>query len=508
MPLDPMVQRAFGFSDEADLVRFCEKKRKEAEKYFAPASLSFFKKDIDMVKKRRGEAGKASIVKIGNAYYLMATKGQYLGAGGYGKAKLALKLERPMHLSDLYVVKVNMSNVTSSSINIGATKKAAEIGYRIGFAPTQELVQRASKKDTKQYGVSRYKGETLDKLCDDTQPSLTEDERWEIAVDLCFAVARLHSQGYAHGDIKPSNISMERKPGQPIEISLIDYDFGTTVRSTPTGPRAALYSPASEQTRKDMGVVQLDIYAIKQTLYLCGPAGPSGGHGSVFTENMLTGPLNAICMPTTWIPKTKSDSNITETAMLLGINLLCYRLFGQQIGNSLPMEAQLAIQDIYREAKALGHPFSAWTKLQVFEVLETCSSLPSAYQTMKLLYEPLSKEYEEVQKLLENVEGLRTIDRELYTLVSDRLPQLLHERFPDVSTPQYSEVLKAMKQDIDCIFSFLHMYTYDALMIEGDIDEIKKVLTERPVKDWPALLGPRGELGRKLSIELNVNRPR
>ncbi len=106
-------------------------------------------------------------------------------------------------------------------------------------------------------------GETLAKRLKQDEP-LSRDEAREIALQVCAGIAQAHHQNVVHGDIKPGNVILARRPEGGLRAVVTDFGLATLIADgnksgTIGGTR---YYMAPEMLEGARASVATDIYAL------------------------------------------------------------------------------------------------------------------------------------------------------------------------------------------------------------------------------------------------------
>jgi len=153
-----------------------------------------------------------SFIKINGVIYAMSqgkNPPDVIGKGTFGLVKY-LRDEQ----GRISVVKIEQKKPSDSELAIMLAR---------GLSKGQTERKRGSKP-TKYYTQMNYLGQTLSRHLKTTQ--LSDDRRFELAIDLCVLEHRLHhglddpeGKAYAHRDIKPDNICIDENG----KLHLIDF---------------------------------------------------------------------------------------------------------------------------------------------------------------------------------------------------------------------------------------------------------------------------------------------
>ena len=183
-----------------------------------------------------------------------------IGEGGFGEVfraydprlqvEVALKLFRPQHRASAETVLAEARALARMGhLNVLLVHGADERDGRVGMW-TQLL-----------------RGRTLEQLVTQQGP-FSAREATLIGIDLCSALAAVHSTGFVHGDVKTSNV-MREQGGR-----IVLMDFGTVLQAAPPedgearGERAGTpIAMAPEQLRGQPPSRAGDLYALGVLLY-------------------------------------------------------------------------------------------------------------------------------------------------------------------------------------------------------------------------------------------------
>lgn len=173
---------------------------------------------------------------------------EVLGAGKYGRVKR----------SGDEVIKIEKNKASYSEVNILTDLNIA-----------RGKVLRADGK--KYYTLMQDLGESLRSILEKNGAELDECQRFNIAIDLCLKLHRLHcgldSQShtrYAHLDLKPANITIDKYG----KVNLVD--FGASSSSPEQVPIVYRGGTPLYQVARNfkLSMIQLDNLALKRSLFL------------------------------------------------------------------------------------------------------------------------------------------------------------------------------------------------------------------------------------------------
>src|SRR5262249_43314405 len=90
----------------------------------------------------------------------------------------------------------------------------------------------------------------------------------------CEAIAEAHAQGVIHGDLKPSNVFLARRPDGTAIVKVLDFGISKLVGDdvealTRTNTRlgSSLYMAPEQLQRSEQIDKRIDVYALGITLY-------------------------------------------------------------------------------------------------------------------------------------------------------------------------------------------------------------------------------------------------
>ena len=105
--------------------------------------------------------------------------------------------------------------------------------------------------------VSLYAGQPLNAWLRDTRP--TEDQRFQVVLQVSDAVDRLHDLGLAHLDLHEENVCVEVQEGQ-VKVTIIDFGKAEFVAREDINPLALMANGRSRDANKVDDVVQLCLH--------------------------------------------------------------------------------------------------------------------------------------------------------------------------------------------------------------------------------------------------------
>lgn len=120
--------------------------------------------------------------------------------------------------------------------------------------------------------VMRDQGQNLRDYLVNVNPS--HDKRYHLAIQACLIIDKLHcgklskhqTEPFAHRDIKPSNFTINSKA----QLSLIDYGFSNSLFKKVDNIEKGtyLYMPTQQRLNQSVNLAEIDLFALKRTLYL------------------------------------------------------------------------------------------------------------------------------------------------------------------------------------------------------------------------------------------------
>lgn len=160
---------------------------------------------------------------------------------------------------------------------------------------SQSFGEAKRQDKTKYYTTITYLGSNVQRYLMINKKSITEEQRLNMAIELCWKVHRLHEghasktgTPYAHLDLKPDNITIDHENN----IHLIDYGLAQKFPNKKIpGVITGMYEYVAYQKYKDhpLTKVQYDIVALKRILYMPGAVyGKEGFMGTATDESILT----------------------------------------------------------------------------------------------------------------------------------------------------------------------------------------------------------------------------
>ncbi|OGV25693.1 MAG: hypothetical protein A3F18_01300 [Legionellales bacterium RIFCSPHIGHO2_12_FULL_37_14] len=310
------------------------KKTAEAEEYFR-------KNPNDNKMRREKTNDDCSVIRIknGDEYetYLMATHGNDLGEGSFGRVKLAVRLSPKDDSLSLYVVKREWSNTELQQQEADTLSQfglmQGEKMERTSTTTKREINKIQVVEPHKFYTVMPYLGKELYKELG--SKSFSEDQKLDIAINVALEINKLHTEKqYAHGDLKLNNILLDANNA----VRLIDFGFAKPINSpflsgrisgTPgylpgflwTGNHFA-NTPMVNHYWQNLGNYEaVDVFALKRTInqdYLSKRRGLVNVGDFWQTNRVLANMLDTI------------DEDVAvrrkDTAAMLAANLILHRL--------------------------------------------------------------------------------------------------------------------------------------------------------------------------------------
>lgn len=207
-----------------------------------------------------------SYIKLEKDIYALANgKKDLVGKGTFGKVKYAQALST----NNIYVVKIMTYTCTDAQLDTISREVVAS--YDLGFY--KDSVSRSCGVVNKQYLVMEDAGTTIDHYLR-ARPDLADAARFDIAIQLCWVVHNLHrgmasrtGYAYAHRDIKPTNITINKEG----KIRLID--LGMLALEPDSVPKNLVGAPGylpniATLLNRPITLKELDTLALKRTLFM------------------------------------------------------------------------------------------------------------------------------------------------------------------------------------------------------------------------------------------------
>lgn len=206
-----------------------------------------------------------SLIKInGQIYEIASGKNAHVGRGSHAQVKFA----QNVHTGQEYVLKIQ--KFTLEERQKKQILQENQINRDVNLNITNVIRSYHGDK-YKNYALMHYKGGSLLKRLNEL---LSDEQRLDIAIDVCFEVFKLHngilsndSKPYTHQDIKPANISLD----QYLKPTLVDYGLAQNdPQKTHTSIVASpIYMPSINMIAfGHLTQEQVDIWALKRTLYM------------------------------------------------------------------------------------------------------------------------------------------------------------------------------------------------------------------------------------------------
>lgn len=220
--------------------------------------------------------------QVGNAFGIGSQIGPYkilseLGQGGFGTVYLAEQTEPIRRRVALKLIKPGM-DTQAVLARFEQERQALGIMDHSGIA---RVFTSGMTELGRPYFVMEYiPGEPITRHCD--KNCLTVDERVELFLSVCDAVAHAHEKGVVHRDLKPSNVLVAYQAGHPV-VKIIDFGIAKalsqplvespdqTVLGQAIGTPEYMSPEQAEIDRQSIDQ-RADVYSLGAMLYelLCG----------------------------------------------------------------------------------------------------------------------------------------------------------------------------------------------------------------------------------------------
>jgi len=189
-----------------------------------------------------------------------------LGAGGMGEVYLAehVSLGRRVALKRLNQQLARDPRATRRFFDEG------RLVNRLRHHNILQIMDFISEGDDHYYVMELLEGDNLGELLDDHGP-LPLSRALSIGAQLCDAVQAVHNAGIIHRDIKPGNVLLLDRPGNPDFVKLLDFGIAKLKGPDPERqPGVAVGTPAymaPEQCLGEEPDMRADIYALGAVLF-------------------------------------------------------------------------------------------------------------------------------------------------------------------------------------------------------------------------------------------------
>jgi serine/threonine-protein kinase len=212
-----------------------------------------------------------------------------IGKGGMGMVFRAEHVKLPRRVA----LKVLHAELAADTEAVARFINEAEVVNRIGHEHIVDITDFGTTPDGECYFVMEYlDGESLAQRLRQAGPFDT-DRALHVAWQLADALAASHQAGVAHRDLKPGNVLLIKRGGDPDYVKLID--FGLAKLLTPSGPghlqtrtgevRGTPHYMSPEQCRGIRAGIdeRTDIYSLGIVLYELLTAEPPFQHPNITT---------------------------------------------------------------------------------------------------------------------------------------------------------------------------------------------------------------------------------
>ena len=218
-----------------------------------------------------------------------------LAAGGMGEVYQAEHIE----LHKQFAVKVMLPALSSDQEFVNRFKREAISASRIGQQNIIDISDFGQTDDGRFYFVMEFlDGVTIASLLH-RQGALPVQRMVNIALQTARALAAAHAQGIVHRDMKPENVMVLQRPGQPDFVKVLDFGVAKVSTGPGQGGQTQLGmvvgTPQYMSPEQAMGVAvdsRTDTYALGLILYemLSGTPTFHGDTASILMVKQVTEP--------------------------------------------------------------------------------------------------------------------------------------------------------------------------------------------------------------------------
>lgn len=229
----------------------------------------------------------SSMLKVGTILHGTYRIDSYLSSGGFGNTYVATNIEfdERVAIKEFFIkgvterdnnqTTVSVSNIENKDTFLTQREKFKKEARRLRKLSNEHLVKVYDLFDengTTYYVMDYVDGENLAERLKRTGRPMTESEVRLILPQILDALKVVHTDGFCHLDIKPSNIMLE-KGGK---VKLIDFgaskQLGSNGTLTTNAPSAFAQTPGyapREQMEQNLDKIGpwTDVYALGATLY-------------------------------------------------------------------------------------------------------------------------------------------------------------------------------------------------------------------------------------------------
>jgi serine/threonine protein kinase len=194
-----------------------------------------------------------------------------LGEGGMGSVYLA----EHVVIEKKFALKVLAPELARRADLVARFLQEARSASRIGHENVIDISDFGQAPDGLVYIAMEFlDGKDLGEIVR-TQGAMQWDEAREIVLQICRALRAAHDKGIVHRDMKPENIFLIHREGQPHFVKILDFGIAKVMGMDPNGPRLTRtgmifgtpeYMAPEQAEGKDTDH-RADIYAVGCILY-------------------------------------------------------------------------------------------------------------------------------------------------------------------------------------------------------------------------------------------------